>query len=451
MVIKLITINKFINMKKVYRNNLSGNVKQLLIAIFLLFGLSACKEEARFEIGYSDSEPPAAPEYIDYKPLYGGARLFYKIPADEDVLSIDAVYTGQQGQPVWFSVSYFTDSIDVYGFSDSTEHVVRLYAVDRAGNKSDMVDVRVVPLEPAYERAAKSVKVIAGFSSFYVDWVNELEQNINIYVDFSYTRGGQTENNLIIYTSMLEAERWFIRDLEDVTEPIRVRVRVEDMYGNTTDYLDKGEIVLLHDEIIPKNKWSLWEPNDSIGGVPMGYLEYGEARKEYIMDGIIDDSENVNYIHTGGHGRTGLNTGVGSENTPWNIMIDLGGEYEISRIVTHQRYYTGTYPTTGRGWYYGQNQNVAVYSTYIWDADRETWEYIMRYKISIPRFSTDIEYMHAGREGDMAYLYPDEPQFSQPTSRFRYEAHYSFRDNYTYPDPQCLSEITLYGRKAGTQ
>ncbi|MDR0386340.1 MAG: DUF4959 domain-containing protein [Prevotellaceae bacterium] len=434
-------------MTKIFKNKLNRNIKYLLTVISLAAGLFACKEQNRFEIGYNDSEPPSAPEYLRYEPLFGGAKLFYKIPPDEDLLSIDASYTNMNGDIVWFSVSYFSDSISVYGFSDSLEHVINLYAVDRAGNRSEIVPVTVTPLEPAYMRTVRTTSAVAGFSSFYIDWVNELEQNINVYVNFSYTRQGEYREHTLISTSMNDSVRWFIRDLADIYEPVRVKVRVEDMYGNITDYYDKGEIVLLHDEIIPKDKWFLPNYSDTVGGVPMAFLQYGEARKEYVIDGIIDDSENVNYIHTGGNGRTGY---PGDGNAPWNIMIDLGDEYEISRIVTHQRYYTGTYPTTGRGQYYGP-ENVAIYATYIWNADEEAWERVMQNKISIPVFATQVEYMHAGREGDMAYLYPEDPKFTKPTRWFRYEALFGYSSNYTEGwNMNCLSEITLYGRKAGT-
>src|SRR3546814_4663848 len=85
-----------------------------------------------------------------------------------------------------FSASYFADSLEVYGFADTSEYTVQLYAVDRAGNRSEVVNVPVTPLEPAYTRVAESIVVKPGFSSFFLDWQNELEQNINVYVNFSY-------------------------------------------------------------------------------------------------------------------------------------------------------------------------------------------------------------------------------------------------------------------------
>ncbi|MDR1896155.1 MAG: DUF4959 domain-containing protein [Prevotellaceae bacterium] len=421
-------------------------IKYMFLLMTLLLAFGACKEQGRYEIGYGDSQPPDAPVYNGrYKALYGGARLFYTIPANEDLLSIDATYLNPKGEKVWFSVSYFSDSIDVYGFSDTLIHDVQLYAVDRAGNKSQIVNVAVKPLEPAYSRVANSIIVKPGFFSFFVDWTNELEQAVNVYANFTYTKGGQPAEHNMIYTSSLASDRWFIRDLQ-VTEPIKVKVKVEDMYGNITDYIDMGEIRLLQDELIPKDKWELPEPNFQMGGVAMAYLQEGEARKDMLIDDVIDDGMNVNYVHTGNRGPTGeLNV----NNLPWNAMIDLGDKYEISRIITNQRYFNGNSPTTGRGYYY-VSPNVAQYNIYIWDETTEEWELILdRHIITFPAGLSDLEFMQLGRLGDMAYLYPDDPQFTKPTRWIRYQALLGFGEGQSSTfNVNCLSEITLYGKKA---
>jgi hypothetical protein len=438
-------------MKKIYKNNFGGNTQYLLILICLLSGLYACKEEGRFAIAYYDTEPPSPPVYSGkYDPLYGGARIFFEHPADRDLLSVDASYTNTLGQEVWFSVSYYRDSIEVYGLNDTLEHVIRLYAVDRAGNRSDIVPVPIVPLEPAVTRVAKSLEVKPGFGSFFIDWMNELKQNINVYAHFTYTQQGDYKEHTVIYTSNLPEERWFIRDLDDLTslEPISLEVRVEDPYGNITEYIDKGVFSLLEDEVIPKDKWTMPENNeyihDSIGGVPMGYLEAYEGRAYFVIDDIIDDGSNTifNYIQTYGRGRTGVAT---DGNAPWNIMINLGDEYELSRIVTHQRY-GNVGGTDLRGQYYG-GENVGVYAMYIWDEAEEKWDSIRAHKIPVPAV-TDMEIKQLGMAGDMTYFYPDDPQFSQPTRWFRYEALFSFNSNYTDKNgTRCLSEITLYAKK----
>jgi hypothetical protein len=440
-------------MKRIFKHNLESLVKYLLMGMLLFAGLCSCKEQERFEIGYDDSTPPGAPVYYGkYDKLYGGARIYFRIPDDEDLLSIDATFVNEQGKTVWFTVSYYQDTINIYGFSDTLEHVVDLYAVDRAGNKSTVEKVTVQGLEPAYQRIARSMIARSGFSSFFLEWENELEQNVNVYAEFIYEKYGNTNTLNLIYTSKVMKERWFIRDLEpDSTNntPItgKLRVRVEDYYGNITDYIDKGEITMLVDEKLPKSLWTLPEAGSyPLGGSePMGYLSAGEGRASFVIDDIIDDGKNMNYGYTGHIGRTGLQN---SPNAPWNIMIDLGDEYEISRLITHQRYTEGE-TTSIRGQYY-RDRNVGTYKMYIWNDISETWDSIARHTIPYTEGLPDITYRQMGLAGDMVYMYPDDPRFTPPTRWFRYEAMYAFgwTNLSEWANVDCISEITLYGRKA---
>src|SRR5690606_29962760 len=145
--------------------------REMKIRIFVLLAMAAilsasCKEENRFASHITDDVPPGKLTIIDQKPLYGGARFFYNLPADEDLLQVEAVYTAKNGKPYTFSASYFVDSIDVFGFGSTEAHEVTLYAVDRSGNRSAPVVVSVTPLEPAFSRVAASISVKPGFSSF---------------------------------------------------------------------------------------------------------------------------------------------------------------------------------------------------------------------------------------------------------------------------------------------
>jgi hypothetical protein len=86
---------------------------------------------------------------------------------------------------------------------------------------------------------------------------------------------------------------------------------------------------------------------------------------------------------------------------------------------------------------------------YIWDGavdgSEGRWDSICEHKILFPSVS-DIELKQLGLAGDMAYFYPDDPQYTKPTRWFRYEALKSFNGNYTASDCTGLSEITLYAK-----
>ncbi|WP_346237213.1 DUF4959 domain-containing protein [Niabella insulamsoli] len=417
--------------------------KIFLLPIALLF-FFACKKMERFESEKGDETPPGKVTLREYKPLYGGARFFYTIPADKDLLGVKAVYTNKDQKSFEFLASYFVDSLDVYGFGSTDEYTVKLVAVDRAGNESDPLEVKVQPLEPAYIRVAKTITAKAGFSSFFLDWANELEQNVNIFVDYNFTQNGENRNLTTVFSSNRATDRRFVSNLRLGTNgKVNVKVRVEDKFGNTTESMDKGELTLLEDIEIPKQNWVLPNPNDSIGGVPMAFGNGLEGRNAKVIDGIIDRGDNLNFMHTASRGRTGQSA---NGNMPWNFIIDLGDYYEISRIITVQRH-SGGLSNVNRGQYY-RNENVGLYNVYIWDDATSAWEHVTQHQIPVPTGLTELEFVKVGEAGDLAYMYPDNPAYTKRTRWFRYEALKSFNGNYTLDDANCLSEITLYGRKA---
>lgn len=419
-------------------------IKYLAVTLSLLVCVNACKEEGRYEPDRSGN-PPNKVSNVSYEPLYGGAKLFYTIPDDEDLLQIEAEYTNEKNQTFLFSSSYYKDSLTVYGFSSVKEYTVRVYSVNRNGIRSEPVNVNITPLEPAYTRVAKSVTVKAGFSSFLVDWDNELAQNINVYVDFSYTQNGESYSFTNVFSSNLEKDRRFISDLYlSSSEPVSVRVKIEDTYGNITEPIDQGQFTLLEDVKIPKDNWVLPNANDSVGGVPMCFGDGLEGRARYVIDDIIDRGDNLNFMHTHSRGRTGR---TADGNMPWNFIIDLGDYYELSRIITVQRH-SGGLANVSRGQYY-QYENVGIFRLYIWDDATNSWsDPITENKIAVPTGLSEIEFVRMGEAGDMAYFYPDDPQYTKPTRWFRFEAVKGFGGNYTLDDANCMSEITLYGKKA---
>jgi hypothetical protein len=407
----------------------------------LLTVFVACREESRFEIGGQDKEAPAPPEYLAYKPLVGGARIYYNPPRDRDVLSVDAEYRNDAGKKFHFSASYFVDSLDVMGIADTLAHIVDLYSVDRAGNKSSRLPITVNASESALTKAAKSVKVIPSFNSFIVTWDNELKQTINVYVDMVFDKAEQRRELTWVLTSRDVSERQIIDNITLAEgESLSVGIRIGDTYGNMTAGMSMGKVRIMDDEILLKEHWRLPSTNDSIAGIPMCFGDAFECKVSNVIDGIISRGEVMNIMHTASRGRTG---NVEDGNAPWNFLIDLGDYYELSRIVTNQRHDLDAVPydPNVRGYYY-QGENVNRYNMYFLNDETGEWEYISQHTILVPVGLSELEFAKTGAAGDMALMYPEAPAFTKPARWFRYEALTGFGSS-----PLVLSEITLYGKK----
>lgn len=379
--------------------------------------LAGCEEAKRYEISGGDSTPPGRPVFLDSEPLPGGARVFFRPPVDEDVLIIEAAYRNSVGETVRFAASYLTYMLDVYGLGSEGEHTIEMYAIDRAGNRSASIFEKVIALEPPVVTVAKSMQVLTSFASMLLKWNNLLEEPLYVSVDLNYMLNGTIRDYTIEFASNKSEDARSIEGLNLFNdEPVSVKVSVRDKFKNTV-LAKEASIVLLTDEIIGKTGWRLPAP-----GVMMGGIEQADGlNMEKLKDGEIDFLLPGNYFTC-------------TEETPWNILIELGDKYEISRIVTHQRRSGGS----GEQGYLYRGDNVLAYNLYGWDDTYMTWERWSRHNIISPVIKDPTEYTTMGIAGDMAFIFPDVPQFSKPTRWFRLEA----------VNGQYISEITLYGRKA---
>jgi len=388
----------------------------LLLAIII-----GCEESKRFEISGSDNTPPGTPIFIESQPLSGGARIFFQPPPDLDVLYIEASYQNVAGKLIRFAASFAAGSVDVYGLDRAGEHQIVLCAVDRAGNRSENVNVTIIALEPIVVTVANSVDVLSSFASMLVRWQNESEDPLYVWVDISYTQNGvRREHTTVFNTYQTETRSIEGLNLFD-NEPVSVKVTVRDKFDQLVLAKDTT-IVLLIDAVIPKEGWKFPDVGTEMGDIS----QVNGLRMDVVKDGLYDiDAENYFFSLV--------------EN-PWNLIIDLGDEYEISRILTHQRW-SGYNASSGvvvvRGNLY-RGDNILSSNLYGWDKVNQTWELFSRRVIIPPVVSTEGAYTIMGQEGDMDYIYPDVPQFSKPTRFFRVEAI----------NGSSISEITLYGRKA---
>lgn len=391
-----------------------------IIAVCVLAVMSACEETKRYEISEDDSTPPGIPVFIASKPLPGGARVYFQSPADEDILSVEASYRNVAGETVRFAASYFSDSLDVIGFGNEGEHQITLYAVDRAGNRSKTISETVTALEPSVVTVAKSLQVLPSFASLIVKWEDPTE-TVYVSVGLSYTQNSATQKYTRVFTSH-QAEIQTIDSLKLYnSEPVTVQVTVKDKHGNTAAREDVV-VALLADSQLEKTGWSLPEAGFSLGGVTQADGSANDGTAEEVIDGLSEgDGSYMNFYNT-------------TESNPWNIIIDLGQEYELSRIVTHQRS-SGTAQYGLQGNLY-RGDNVLAYNMYVWDEAGQEWKFVSRNDIYAPTVKLDSEWKLWGEAGDKAFFYPDEPKFTEPTRYFRFEAI----------NGKCISEITLYGK-----
>jgi hypothetical protein len=400
----------------------------------------ACEEGGRFMMSSDDNVPPAPPTNLRATALNGGIRIHYDIPKDEDLMSIEARCGNNT-----FAASFYTDSIDVKGLFEMKAYSIEIYAVDKAGNKSKSVTVSETPLESAISKVLKTFTVLPGFGGFVVLWKNELEETINVFVEYEFVQEGVQRELLTVFSSKDTAGFAIVSDLIlNANEQVKVKISTGDNFDNRTETVDQGAFTLLYDEEINhfdengKNLWSYPVPFQEPpfgGGVVQAWGDEADGRTEFFIDGIIDDAPNTyNY--------TFVSEGAGNV-LPWNFLIDLGDYYELSRVIVHSRH-SGAIGT--RGDYFTGN-DVGIFGAYIWDEDVNEWVQLGIYKNPLPEGQlSDLQWYRLGKAGHMHYLYPYDPKFTKPARWFRFECRNSFDSNYTAKAPPCLSELRLFSK-----
>jgi hypothetical protein len=277
--------------------------------------------------------------------------------------------------------------------------------------------------EPPVSQIANTISVFPSFASLIISWNDPMRKKIYIYLDLTYMDGSVQRSHQTIYTSTM-TERLTVPNLSLYgSEPVDVKVQIEDEYGNRLTALETT-VTLLSDSKIDKSTWTLLPVGTVMGGVTQTNGSDYNGQMFEVIDGITEETELNNFYYT-------------NQAVPWNIIIDLGARYELSRVLTHQRF---TYPIDDlavRGSYY-RGDNVLRYNIYVWDDVNGAWEFCTRNDIAEPVVEQETDYVRLGNAGDETYLYPQAPAFSRPTQYFRLEAL----------NGKNISEITLFGRPA---
>lgn len=262
-----------------------------------------------------DSVPPGPITINSVVPVPGGFDVAYDLPSDDDLLYVVARYQINDGQTSEVKASIYQSNLSIYGFGDTLQKTVQLYAVDRSENLSDPVEFTNVPLEAPVNAIQKSLEFIADFGGITFTWVNISEAPVSILL-YAEDSTGVMQNVHTIYTSV-DSGRYSLRGYDP--EPLHFSAIVRDRWDNlsTTKYpptpdstmtpyyegrLDKTkfrQVILTND-----TDWNAWE----------GQFEYAY------------DDDFQSFVHS-----------QGDHAMPQIQTIDLGVKVRLSRFVVNQR------------------------------------------------------------------------------------------------------------------
>jgi len=307
----------------------------LTAALFLLY---QC-EEVKDWHDPTDNIPPGIVTNVKVENTYGGAKITYTLPSDNDLLGVKAVYAlDEKGLELREAFSSaFRDTIVLEGYADTREYPVTLYTIDKSRNESAPVQVTIKPLTAPVNLIMESLKVNSTFGGIYMTWENPMRQAIAISI---YRKNAEGEMALYdTYYSDAPSGRASFRGFEAVSQNFRFEMR--DRWNNYAAPLDTLLTPLFETEIVGKDErgvmiWKQWGWN---GNVADGsHLYRGDMNRlingrtiDRAVDGV--EMSGSAYWHCSNNVLGDFVPGESESNLfPYYFTIDMGRKASYSRF-----------------------------------------------------------------------------------------------------------------------
>ena len=293
-------------------------ILNFITALCFIFLCSKCKEEDRLDHYATGAGAPPPVTNVKIMNTPGGAVLTYDLPKDPNLSYVKAVYEIQPGIFNEAKSSYYTDTLALAGYGDTSLHEVKLYSVGRNEKASEPVVLKVKPLTAPVIVAFDSLKLEAAFGGVKIRYQNLLEANLAIVLIADTLNNGIWVPLQTFYTRAPGGVVSF-RGLPSSEKKFAIYLR--DRWNNKSDTLVRT-LTPLFEEKVPKPFKALILPTDET--IPV--------EPPYTLDKMWDDLVDQ-----------GIFASRHSTATPQWFTIDLGKKVVISRMKMHQRAPNYTY------------------------------------------------------------------------------------------------------------
>lgn len=155
-------------------------MKRLIYLLFVFAFFAACQEDnAGFETGI-------VAESVSFKPIAGGAIMYYKLPDDNEVFALRVRYTDAQGNEIMRVGSYACDSLVIAGFDEAQQGVeAKITLCNRQRLESEPVTVTFDTYDSGPVAFFNNVKVEPYWNGFSVVYEGPRSANGYAHVLFA--------------------------------------------------------------------------------------------------------------------------------------------------------------------------------------------------------------------------------------------------------------------------
>jgi len=352
-----------------------------ILICLLMAGFQSCKEDLGITKPLAnDGTAPGQVSAVQVENRAGTAKLVYKIPGDNDLLYVKAMYEIRPGVKREVRSSKTNDSLIVDGFGEAKEYDVQLYAVDNAENASAPISIKVNPLTPPVKTILANLQLINDFGGVGILYKNTSAAEVAVVVVEKNTAGKEN----VINTFYTKAKEGSFNVRGYPVKPVVFGVYIRDKYGNTSETVYK-EILPIEEVQLDRTKFArLQYPNDA-----KEFASSWDSSK--MWDNAFGDGQGFHTVYTD---PTIL--------MPIWVSMDLGVKAKLSRFKEYQR-------TTSNSYIFNHN-NLKRFE--VWgsnnpsvDGSWDNWVLLGTYESKKPSglpvgqlSNEDIAYAKAGEE-----------------------------------------------------
>jgi hypothetical protein len=284
----------------------------IIIAAVSMTLLLQCKKEGRIDHLDPNAPAPAQVSAVKSESVPGGAIVTYKIPSDPNLSYVKAVYEIQPGVFREGRSSFYTDTLKLDGFGDTSVYKVKIYSIGRNEKASQPLEITIKPLTPPVLTAFGNLSIEVGFGGVKIRLKNKLEAALAIVLEADTVGNGVLLPIQTFYTKTPEGT-FSARGLNSVQTKFSVYLR--DRWNNKSPAIITS-LTPLFEEKVPKPFTAVHLPTDEYEPVEAQYP------LERMWDGLVDQG-----IFASRH-----NTVL-----PQWFSFDLGRAVVLSRMKMHQR------------------------------------------------------------------------------------------------------------------
>jgi len=307
-------------------------MKKIFFYIALVLVIVACKEEGRIDYIDENAPAPATVEVVDVENTPGGAIIKFKIPNDNNLLGVKAVYE-RNGEMVEKKASLYVDTIVVEGFGNTQSQDIKLFSIGKNEKISAAVSAKITPLPPPVRSVDFDVQ--SGFGGVIVELdKNKTNADLSLVL-MADTLGNGKYVDMQTFHTKSDKIKFPRRGLK--TQPTKFGVYLRDRWNNKSDTLFR-ELTPIEEQKIPSDLFRN-------ANLPTDYFETAGGSDGYKLENLwlgADASDQTFY--------------ASSHIAPipnW-FTIDLGRKVKLSRIQKWPRpdyeLYSSTAPRVFQVW-----------------------------------------------------------------------------------------------------